>query len=323
MSVVIDKNQFGDMMYNEFAKTQNIMNPKYSVVEIGKDDDIVIGGGLTFTKRWQEAMGDWETVTSSSFSATSQVLDQKQSVLMNLMTRKVLEQSKYDGQHTGVQPLEVTFQKYVAEGATLSIQQNLAASIKGAFLATDATAFKTDISAATVSYPTFDSIVDVIAGAYPDKDENIIKAMVVHADIYAVLLKDAASSLSGGEMVDGMYTTGQILSIAGMTVIKNSTIAYKTGTGDSAVYKSYFMAENVLTVDFQRQLEISEDIDINKGTESAAADISFFAGCKNASWKGTLATIPTLTALATGTNWEWNEFDTQDVGIHELTSLKV
>lgn len=321
--LVIPNNQMGDLMYNALTKTQNILNPAYGLVEVGKDDNIIINGGLTFTKRYQEGLGTWETVTSNTFAATPTGLDQEDNVIMNLQSRLAHSQADYDKYHTGEEELDMTFKKQIAQSAVLNIQDNLAASIKGAFLAADATAFKTDISGDTPAYPTYDTIVDVIAAAYPDKAEDVIKAIIVHADIYASILKDTATTWSDNPFGAEIALSGKIPMLAGLAVIKNSTIGYKTGTGASATYMSYLVGANALTVDYQRNVLIETDRAVLTGMTTVVANQSFFCGIKNASWKGSTTSVPTLAALATGTNWEFNEFNTQDVGVHEIKSLKV
>jgi len=69
-------------------------------------------------------------------------------------------------------------------------------------------------------------------------------------------------------------------------------------------------------------LKSQEQILLGGGTMDYALYMAFFGTFHAASWKGaTGAGTPSVAALATGTNWEWKVFDSENVKAIQITSI--
>jgi len=323
MATIISPDEFSALTINEMVNDHNIINPAFGIVKFGLNS-IPIKGGEKFSIRFQNALSadDLQHITNNATTTSPVFKNQKKVDVVGIQEQLYIGETFFDTTITGVNTLESQFKTQYARVIVMGMQKYLIAGIKGAFSATSASPFKTSITGWGEGNITLGALMKIKAQAWEHKDKSLLKALIVHSEVYADLLGQTAIEYKTDPFGANAAITGSIPMLGGLAIIENSTIAAKFDNAGTANFHSYIVGANALQVDVQRESEIYRGRTPGKsgGESTLDASTAFYATVANASWKGASGDSPDATAYELGTNWEWIYFDPEEVLIHQITS---
>lgn len=321
MATTIQSDPFAGYFWESMARRDNFLNPKYNLVASDEETNALEiatrdRGGRTFWWAIQASMASVAERVNPGVTLTPVELAQYAMKGIVLRDGKAFTNTNIRKDENGQDILTPQMAEQMADLIAKNIQLEMAATLKGCFLAASASSYVKNISADSLSAAILTPAMlrAIRAEKYPDLEDDVVVNFICNKAVKESLIAQASSETLKAQL----EVTGKVDQLQGFNLIANNVLCPVA----AGVYTSYMTFEQPFMV--VKQIGLRNLEETKPGTDGGTTISNLYwntaVGISYFSWVGAETVSPANSALEVGTNWECKAVDSQNVEVIQVKS---